>query len=717
MAKLIMPKPAWCFDANNNYALSSNGRLGCSYQYANMNYYTPSTSYPTFILNSWAGCKGYSMLFYVYGKGDTNKFTHLWSMGIPSTLNAMVGLFTYNMNFKTNNGYTVGSNLVWCVDTDKYLKIGTTNINGNYAPPTLFFNTGVDMSPYLYNPEAPSADTYRSHRYAFMHTAENTYDLYVDSTATRLMSIPADLIVDACKYVSNEAYVSAYDFLPLNVRLTPNTAINDIYTTGYNLDSILFGYNTGPGAYIANNTAHNYNAAQQGTIFMADWTGWDYTLNMTEIDAVMTFNYRTKKTAVTSSSSQAFYKCPHLTELTVPGVKRLGYGTIYQCDNLSKLTLSEGSEAISRYFVQYTANLSDIHIPKSVNNISMQSFYRTSNKPSVSLSADCPLYYNIFTNLHAHEINIYQKPLQLIPPSYPIEPMVLPLTYNQLFFSQYYIDLDVTPLANVKVIPERPQVIFDEPVGEYAQATYSVVSTVVKEETDDFIMLEHTSIREPNLKATQRINKVNDGFLYQALASSTSNMYAAALEKDVRIVGHKTNSFSSITPLIANRWYAYTVNNVTSDKNVDITGTCYSSTGTIRHILNTPRILSGFNNAGITINVSNAEFTYWQSSGINCNVQFSNCNAIAYTSSSRIVAVDAVHNHVIRNCNYVFLYGARSNNMEPITCIDCNHVLYNGNNYCTDGINLPVCINCTVYSNLNKPGDTAYTYYKNNPIT
>ena len=282
-----LTEPAWCFNYNASNGIANGvSRLTPYVMALSMNPLTYKNEYPAFIQNAVAGVRGQGILQYgvlastqyVSNIAQHKNTTHVWSMAIPSSMNAPIGIFTANFNagvyYAPNYnmvGQSINANFVCYVDTDHYLKFGFMLYNGSNAPPDLSINFGVDMTPYMYAPTVNNTDAYCGHRYAMVYDADNrAYNLFVDNTDTLLAAVTENNVAQITLGVMNVAMYN--DWFNVN-----GGAINN-----YSL--------IGPGVYMRSTSLVNvYN---QGAVYISDWYGWETVLNKEQLQSVLEHHWK-----------------------------------------------------------------------------------------------------------------------------------------------------------------------------------------------------------------------------------------------------------------------------------------------------------------------------------------------------------------------------------------------------------------------------------------
>ena len=648
MYKII--KPAWAFDYNQSSGTYSNvpisSRENPSYTYYNINSAVYKNNHTAFIQNAQAGVCGQGIAFYgspnsqsPYITDYTNHrdLTHAWSMAIPITMGAPIGIFTAQFNagvFYPPNYNVIGPNLqtnfVWYIDKDHILKLGSTYNNGAYGPPFEMHNFGVDMSAYMYTPLVGNMDAYCGHRYVMSYNSSNrSYDLYIDNTAAVIASAPEDLFVQEALHIMN----------------TP------VYWEWYyvNGGAIRNYYYTGPGAYMSSNSSIGLNIYLQGNVYMSDWYGWEVSLNKDEIQAVIDYDWKTKKEAVISSSLSPFCYCNELSAITIPPVDKIGQYMMQYCNNLTEVAISNGVNVISSEAFYTCRNISTVTIPESVNVIYSNSFYESNNITEVKISANCPMYDNMFSSYtDMNNIAFYQQPQQLVAPVYHVPGIMSKRTRTQEI-AAYKADLKCSPIEFIKLsnneICTAPKVAFNGTVDANAMLSYTAGSAIIKEENATAVLYETTSIREHNLKATYSVNKATtEGF----------NVYSVT-KASAAIDTHVNNTFSTVPMLIENHWAVCGVYNVTS--NTDVIIECLPE---INNILfddytfssdthGMPYIYDCFHNAP-NVTIKNAYDVHVANSFNNCTgtVTFENCDLVVISSG-----FNNSNKPVFINCNKV----------------------------------------------------------------
>lgn len=108
------------------------------------------------------------------------------------------------------------------------------------------------------------------------------------------------------------------------------------------------------------------------------------TAQITEIPAQIT--YDGKVWDVTTIGDNAFEKCKCLYYLKIPGsIKKIGYNSFANCQNLTTLTLEDGITDIGNNAFMSCGNLQKIIIPGSCRNIGKGTFFSCTNLTTVTL--------------------------------------------------------------------------------------------------------------------------------------------------------------------------------------------------------------------------------------------------------------------------------------------------------------------------------------------
>lgn len=627
-----LTEPAWCFNYNASNGIANGVSRLTPYAMAlSMNPLTYKNEYPAFIQNAVAGVRGQGILQYgvlastqyVSNIAQHKNTTHVWSMAIPSSMNAPIGIFTANFNagvYAAPNynivGPSVNANYVWYVDTDHYLKFGCTLYNGSNAPPDLSINFGVDMTHYMYAPTVNNTDAYCGHRYAMVYDAENrAYNLYVDNTDTLLAAVTENNVAQITLSIMNSATFN--DWFNIN-----GGAINN-----YSL--------IGPGAYMGSTSL--LNAYNQGVVYISDWYGWEAVLNKEELQSVFEYNWKTAMAPKTTSSLAPFSRCDNLEALTIPPVENIGKNTVQYCNNLKNIVISNGTNEISSQAFYYCPLASSVRIPVSVNNIQLSAFYDCPNFKDVTISANCPVIDIVSPSANTTNFKFYQEPLRISTRKY-VKKGLFNASSRLVKFPGYEVNVNVSPITistlNETDLYTGGEMQFNGSVNDRAVSQYSALSTVVKEETETTITFEGRSIREPNISTVYTVDKIDtQGFTTTPIENTAA----------VSINRHINNSFSSVPTLLDNSWIVTGVSYVASDNCTieclpEIDANAFSDGYSVSQLTNTagvPDILRSFNGSSNVV-IKNAEYVSITDSFCNCPFPtvFENCNFVYVNPNS-----------------------------------------------------------------------------------
>lgn len=660
-----LTEPAWCFNYNASNGIANDVSRLTPYAIAlSMNPLTYKNEYPAFIQNAVAGVRGQGILHYgvlastqyVSNIAQHKNTTHVWSMAIPSSMNAPIGIFTANFNagvyYAPNYnivGPSINANYVWYVDTDHYLKFGCTLYNGYNAPPDFSINFGVDMTPYMYAPTVNNTDAYCGHRYAMVYDADNrAYNLFVDNTDTLLAAVTENNVAQITLSIMNTATYN--DWFNIN-----GGAINN-----YSL--------IGPGAYMGSTSL--LNAYNQGVVYISDWYGWETVLNKEELQSVFEYNWKAIMAPKATSTLAPFSRCDNLEAITIPPVENIGKNTVQYCNNLKNIVISNGTNEISSQAFYYCPLASSVRIPVSVNNIQLSAFYDCPNFKDVTISANCPVIEIVSPSANVCNFKFYQEPLRLSARKY-VKKGLLNNSSKLVELPGYTVDRSVSPITVSKLnetdLYTGGEMKFNGSVNDRALSQYSILSSVVKEETETTITFEGRSIREPNITTTYTVDKLDTyGF----------NIAATRNTAKVAILGHVNNSFSTVPTLLDNSWIVTRINNVASNDAV-IDCLPYIATdmadGGLDGVYGIPNISNSFNDVS-NVTIKNAEYVVISKSFCNCAepIIFENCN---YIYADTLSFKDGCKPQFI-NCNIVAIPSTPNDADEFDLLLNQNYVMF-----------------------------------------
>lgn len=560
-----VPAPAWAYNSNSPYGgtysdVPNVSKYYPSYSYMRMNSNINRDNNPAFVQNARAGICGNGIALYGYLNSyvaadyqQHKETTHVWSMAIPETMSIPVGLFTIQANVFINqppNYDTIGTrtqyNMAIYIDTDYTLKVGA--MTGSGYPPVEVHNYGVNMHKYLYPVTAPNTGSYVGHRYAFMYnTATEAYDLFIDNTATKLLSLNSyTLIRGGLAYMNSPMY-------------------NDYFAHG-NSGGFVNYYYIGPGVYMYNSSA-SYNICNQGNVYFSDWVGWETSFNADTLSALMNFNFKQMKAPKTNSSYGTFYYCNRIESIILPGSMNNIPGSTLYGSNLHTVVFREGVKNISRYAVKSSGALS-VTIPKSVVNISAGAF----NGSSIALS---PVSYNLimrdnmFSNInmyhnydryeHLEGLTVYNMPTKQSRPS---------KWYLQNNNYEYNAPAYITPVTKQADIDSsgdllsftwhnmNVQLMFNESVNKAVHS--NAVGYQPHSMTADGYVLDIYSLEFPTASVSTRYNFVDDeDFILDTLQLTST-----------AVLGHTTGEFNNIPSIFDSSYITRDINfNTTGYKN------------------------------------------------------------------------------------------------------------------------------------------------------
>ena len=269
-----------------------------------------------------------------------------------------------------------------------------------------------------------------------------------------------------------------------------------------------------------------------------------------------------------------------------------------------------------------------------------QAFYNFKNLHDVTISANCPMVDNMITpNFNVRSYKFYQKALHINTPKYKVNCLMNELSSIPEFPS-YIADRTSTPIvlraAAVNDIFDGGEVIFDNSVIPRTALQYRALSVIVKEETENTITFEGTSIRDTSLSTMYTVNKVDtQGFMFYLRSKCP-----AAID----IKGHINNSFSSVPAIIENGWIVIIISNIASNDCTieclpEINNTAFSNSNVLSPLPNyssvqgmtygIPYILHSFNGSSNVV-IKDAEYVSISNSFCNCTTAtiFENCNYI-----------------------------------------------------------------------------------------
>lgn len=541
MAIVRILMPAWAYNSNSPYSATytdttNASRYYPSYSYMNMNSYINRDNNPAFVANAMTGTCGQGISFYgymnSYVSAEYQKWkdvTHVWSMAIPETMGAPIGLFTIGVyagintppNYDTMGPYT-SYNMALYIDTDRILKAGVMT-GGSSLPPTLIHNYGVDMTPYMYNSAVRNTDAYVGHRYAVVYNVDiDSYDLYVDNSNTLIASLNNNSIVQGALVMMN------------------NATYNDWFNNGGG--SFNNYWISGPGVYMYN-WSTDYNIIHQGNVYFSDWAGWETSFNLRDLNAIMNFNYKIKKAPKTSSSNGAFYYCNNLRSIVLPGsMHNIPQATI-SGQNLNSVTFRNGVRNIS--YRAIVADAITVNIPKSADCISSDAIvgYPVTLSP---ISYNLMMRHNMFGNIptdydyeryeHLEELSIDNMPIKQAKPNQ---------WYNPLNNYVYNTPRYITPITNQAEINSggdeliitwrnlNAQLIFNESVNRAVHS--NALGYQPHSMDDDGYVLDMHSLEFPAMSVSMRCNFIND-----------NNFILTPYPLYGQVIGHITGNFVQI---------------------------------------------------------------------------------------------------------------------------------------------------------------------------
>lgn len=683
MAAIRVKMPAWSFDYNYNYGGASTNIGNASRQYPAYTYLSGNSNInkdlnPAFVQNAKAGLCGQGLSLYGYlngtvldpSIGDYNHWkeaTHVWSMAIPAGRGVPIGLFTLNVNGGVYvsedriGPYTMFNSCLY-IDTDQYLKYGSM-YRGASMPPIELYNYGVDMSPYLYTPGYLNTQPYIGHRYGLHYNLESsTYDLYVDNTATKLASINKELIMTGL----------------LNV--FGSSTYNDYYAE--------FGgvfnnyYHIGPGVYM-NGVSSAFNVFGQGNVYYSDWVGWETSLNIQALNAVMDLNYSIIPMPKNRSSYGAFNNCDNLQTMVFPGSMETIPNYILKSNNLTSVTFRNGISNISRYAVNSRSRL-EVHLPQTATNISSDAV----NAPTVVLQS--PISYNAWMRHNmltgyttdypfehyerAERLAIENIPSkQLRPNVYAVETRngISNTTYNspsklKLIYNQPEIEVTANDKLEINWCNANISVMFNQAVDSTRHS--NAVGFQPYDMTDGGFAADIYSREFPELAISQHFNFINDhGFIIDP--GSTVDTVGSY---NVRILGHANGNFVAIPAVLDD---AYVVNSIyftTAGHNmgpafVDIEvprqPVDISSYNTILNIAKLP--------AGtVDVQIRDGDIAYYTDAAARVNCAVSNVNDLYFAvATGNIAALSIVNSYNLHG---------RIHSSLPLTAIVDNFITVGG---------------------------------------
>lgn len=517
--KVTLPTPTWAFNYNSSYSFATdvpNVSINYpSYTYYNANYYVNKANNPAFVDHALTGCVGQGISLYaplnsyVVG-GDPHLWvdmTHAWSMAIPDNINCPVGIFMINSLAGTGYppnydmlGPAASINAGLWIDKDNYLKI--MYYNSSYYPPTEIENTGVDMTPYMYPAGTAPTAPYQGHRYAVVYNAGyKKYDLYIDNTNSIVASITHNALAKgALMYMNSPTYWEWFN--------------------GYG--GIVNNWiNSGPGIYYSNTYAPGYNVYEQYNVYFSDWYAYKETLNLAAVNALLTWNFRFAKPVKNNSYYGALGNCHKLNSIIVPGVTVIPSSFI-SGNNLSNITLSEGTEIVSSYSINSAMDMT-ITLPKSADTISSAAVQAKSVNVNI-MSQNVLMRENMFFNNNENSAiptdapyNRYERYEGMIitgfPPKQLNSPSRVHLTpttnrfYNAIQNSLPNITVD-NNLLSFNWYNANVQLRFNDTVNKAAHS--NAIGMHVSGVTDNAYTLTMHSLEHPESKVSQLITIIND---------------------------------------------------------------------------------------------------------------------------------------------------------------------------------------------------------------